>query len=373
MTSPRIEIDLSKIRHNTRSLVGRLKLRGITVTGVTKAVCGHPAIARAMLDGGVSGLAESRISNVQRMRQAGIAASIAMIRTPMPSQLEQIVRSCEISYNTQIDVIAALADVAVQAGLVQNIILMVEMGDMRDGILPEDLGTVAKKVVGMKGVALKGIGTNYACLSGVVPGDCEMTALSALADETEGLCGPFLEVVSGGNSANLPWALGTRATGRVNDLRLGEAILLGVDPVTGEQIDGLHADAFTLVAEVIEEKIKPKPVPVSPGVPALAILRLISDSAAVSRSILAIGKQDTNVQGLSMPQGVSYQGATSDHLVVETFHSALRVGSELKFQMNYSALMQAMAAPDITTTLLKDTYRPTARHPRNKNPHLAIV
>ena len=40
MTTPWIEVDLSKIRHNTRYLVERLKARGITVTAVTKAVCG---------------------------------------------------------------------------------------------------------------------------------------------------------------------------------------------------------------------------------------------------------------------------------------------------------------------------------------------
>ena len=40
-----------------------------------------------------------------------------------------------------------------------------------------------------------------------------------------------LAVVSGGNSANLDWALATDDVGRINELRLGESILLGTEPL----------------------------------------------------------------------------------------------------------------------------------------------
>ena len=109
MSCPRIEVDLDKIRRNTETVVRRLDARGIGVKGVTKAVCGHPAIAQAMLDGGAAGLAEARISNVQRLRAAGMAGPITLIRTPMLSQADQVVQSCETSYNTEILVISALA------------------------------------------------------------------------------------------------------------------------------------------------------------------------------------------------------------------------------------------------------------------------
>ena len=84
MTCPRVEVDLRKICQNTEIVVRRLKTRGITVTGVTKAVCGHPAIAQAMLDGGALGLAEARITNVQRLRKAGITDPITL---PMRSRI----------------------------------------------------------------------------------------------------------------------------------------------------------------------------------------------------------------------------------------------------------------------------------------------
>ena len=233
MTAPRIEIDLSKIRHNTQCLVARLKSRGHKVTPVTKAVCGHPKLAQAMLDGGAVGLAEARISNVERLRKAGITSSISLIRTPMPNQASQVVRSCDTSYNSEMEVIARLADAARKARSVHRIMLMVEMGDMRDGIMPENVEDIARQITTMPGVILTGIGANFACLSGTLPDAAKMTALSAIASDIEAAGRFVLETVSGGNSANLPWALGPHSTKRINNLRRGEAILLGVEPVSG--------------------------------------------------------------------------------------------------------------------------------------------
>jgi predicted amino acid racemase len=373
MSCPRIEVDLGKIRGNTQTIAGRLGLRGIGVTGVTKAVCGHPAIAQAMLDGGASGLADARISNVQRLRSAGMTGPITLIRTPMISQADEVVQSCEASYNTEMLVIAALAATAIRKGAVHGIVLMVEMGDQRDGILPENLADIAQQVMQMSGVALKGIGANFACLSGLAPTTLQMAAFCDLANEVEGVCGPFLKIVSGGNSANLPWALGEHATGRVNDLRLGEAILLGVEPVSGDQISGMHTDAFTLVAEVIETNAKPPPSPIALIDPTTGRLRFETTSAASARMILAMGHQDTDILGLSMPVGSTLIGATSDHLVIGTPRSLPTVGSEVRFQMNYNALMHAMAAPDIEVKLLGDPPTRPSRHTQGKVDYLALV
>lgn len=373
MSCPRIEVDLNKILRNTQTIVGRLGPRGIGVTGVTKAVCGHPAIAQAMLDGGAVGLADARISNVQRLRQAGITSPVTLIRTPMLSQIDQVVQSCEASYNTEIAVIAALASAAIRKDKVHGIILMVEMGDRREGILSEKVAEFAQQVMTMRGVALKGIGANFACLSGIAPTASQMASLCALANEIEGVCGPFLNIVSGGNSANLPWALGEHATGRVNDLRLGEAILLGVDPVSGDRIGGMHTDAFTLVAEVIEMGAKPAPFPIALVDPTLVKLRIVPTSGVSTRLILAIGHQDTDISGLSMPVGSTLIGATSDHLVIESIRSPPKLGSEVRFQMNYSALMHAMAAPGIEVKLLDDQNARQPRHTQGKSARLTLV
>ncbi|MFQ6551900.1 alanine/ornithine racemase family PLP-dependent enzyme [Aestuariibius insulae] len=373
MSCPRIEVDLSKIRVNTQTVVRRLGPRGIGVTAVTKAVCGHPAIAKAILDGGALGLTDARINNVQRLRQAGITCPVTLIRTPMLSQVDEVVQFCEASYNTEIAVIAALASAAIRKDKVHGIILMVEMGDRREGILPENVAEVAQQVMTMEGVALTGIGANFACLSGIAPSASQMASLCDLANEVEGVCGPFLKTVSGGNSANLPWALGDRTTGRINDLRLGEAILLGVDPTSGDQIGGMYTDAFTLVAEVIETGVKPAPFPIALTDPTTERLRTVTSRGASARMILAMGHQDTDILGLSMPVGSTLIGATSDHLVIGTSRSMKQVGSEVRFQMNYNALMHAMAAPDIEVKLLGDPPTRLSRRAQGKVEHLALV
>ena len=374
MSTPRIEVDLNKIRDNTRTVVERLKTRGISVTGVTKAVCGLPAVAQAMLDGGAVGLADARIANVRKLRAAGLTCPITLIRTPMLSQVDQVVQSCEVSYNTEIVAIAALAAAAIRRGRVHGIILMVEMGDQREGILPENLGAIAQQVVQMPGVALKGIGANFACLSGIAPTAATMSDLCDLANETEGRCGPFIETVSGGNSSNLPLVLSDPSISRINDLRVGEAILQGVDPVSGDRLKGLHTDAFTLIAEVIETESKPVPSPDCLVDAALIRrLRLVSIGDDATRVILAIGHQDTDISGLSLPLGCTLIGATSDHLVISAHQKRPQVGSEMRVRMNYSALMQAMAAPDIETKLLHDWAITQVPPPRTKVQRLALI
>ncbi|TRD18925.1 alanine/ornithine racemase family PLP-dependent enzyme [Palleronia caenipelagi] len=347
MSAPRVEIDLSKIRQNTETLVGRLKTRGIGVTGVTKAVCGLPAVAQAMLDGGAVGLADARLGNVIRLRNAGVSRHITLIRTPLLSQTDQVVRVCDASYNTEMVVITALAAAAIRQGTVHGINLMIELGDLREGILPEDLSAIAEQVLDMPGVSLTGIGANFGCLGKIAPDAAKMAILTSLAEEIENLCCTCLQTVSGGNSANLTLAFRGQQPSRINDLRLGESILLGVDPLSRAHIVGMHRDAFALVAEIIETDTKPDSAQICAADTALSGRGLNPTEKVGNRLILALGHQDTDIFGLSMPPGYSLVGATSDHLVIGTNREVPRVGSEVRFQMAYSALMRAMAAPDI--------------------------
>ena len=373
MTSPRVEIDLGKIQANARYLVRRLRARGISVTGVTKAVCGHPDVAGAMLDGGVASLADARIANLFRMRTAGITCPISMIRAPLLSEMKDVIQYCDTSYNTEIDTILKLGAAAKKLGTSHDLILMIEMGDMREGILRENLNDFVTRVIATPGVALKGIATNFACMGNVVPTGRDMAMLSRLATQVEGACGPFLELVSGGGSANLLWALGEGSTGRINNLRLGEAILLGTDPVTGQPITGLHTDAFTLIAEVIETRDKPSSIPPASIAPELGMLKLVQSDAHRTRIILAVGQQDTDASGLTFPPGIAFIGATSDHTVIGTSSSAMSVGSKMKMGMNYSALARAMSAPDVAKIVHCKKMMNRSSRNRESHPVLTLV
>ncbi len=214
-------------------------------------------MATALLAGGVAGIGESRIENVEALRDAGITAPITLIRSPMLSQVDRVVRHADTSLNSERSVISALSDAAGRQDRHHGVVLMVELGDLREGVLPADLEPLARLVLALPRVTLQGIGTNLACQSGVAPDRDNMAELSALADQLATSLGTDLAVVSGGNSANLDWALGGSAVGRINDLRLGEALLLGCEPLGRRPVAGLRTDAFLLVAEVIEVKVKP--------------------------------------------------------------------------------------------------------------------
>lgn len=171
--------------------------------------------------------------------------------------------------------------------------------------------------------------------------------LSELADSIEATLGLSIDIVSGGNSANLEWALSGAEIGRINDLRLGEAILLGCETLHRQPIDGLHTDAITLCAEVIEAKVKPSKPSGTIAQTAFGEAPPVTDRGLVTQAILAVGQQDIDPSGLQAPTGIIVLGASSDHLILESDELKLSVGTEVTFQLNYSALVRAMTSPFI--------------------------
>lgn len=361
MTAPRLEIDLDKIHDNARNLVEVLGELGISVTGVTKASLGSTEIADVLLNAGVSGLGDSRIENIQAMDRAGVPASMTLIRSPMKSQVERVVRYADVSFNTELDVIKELSVAARSAGRSHGVVLMVELGDLREGIMPSDVEGILQKVLQLPNIELAGIGTNLACRSGVVPDAENMAELSALANALEATFGLKLAIVSGGNSANLEWAINGGNPGRINDLRLGESILLGREPLYRKPIPGLHTSAITLVAEVIESKLKPSLPKGTLAQTAFGEQSVATDRGTVAQSILALGRQDIEPLGLRAPCGIKILDASSDHLIVAGAHR-LRIGSEVTFQLDYSALLRAMTSPFVSKVIVNaSTLRPTAQ------------
>ncbi|MDC0650293.1 alanine/ornithine racemase family PLP-dependent enzyme [Candidatus Puniceispirillum sp.] len=352
MGAPRLDIDLRKLHHNAHTLVRRFGVKGVSVTGMTKAVLGLPDVAKVFLDAGVCALGDSRVENVENMRKAGIKAPIILTRSPMLSQIERAVVNADISFNTEIDVICALSDAAQKVGLVHGIVLMVELGDLREGIMPDNVERIVRKTLELPNIEFKGIGTNLACRSGVSPDAKNMSTLSALADSIDAIFGVEMEIVSGGNSANIEWAFGDADMGRVNNLRLGEAILLGRNPLTRTPIEGLYTDSFQVAAEVIESKVKPsqpwgKIAQSAFGSPPENI-----NQGDIHQVLLAIGEQDIDEDGLTSSPKVTILGVSSDHLILNAGNSELSVGDEVTFQLNYSALVRAATSPFVVKSIV---------------------
>ncbi|MCW2497316.1 alanine/ornithine racemase family PLP-dependent enzyme [Jatrophihabitans sp.] len=348
MTGPRLEIDLEAIAHNTRVLVDRLTPVGIRVTGVGKSSLGSPTVAAAMLRGGAHGIGDSRFENLRRLYDSGCTAPLTLIRSPLLSQVEQVVRYAGTSLNTEPVVLDALSAAAEAQHTTHDVVIMVELGDLREGVAVSDALALARSVSRRAGLRLAGLGTNLACQCGVVPDEQNMAVLSRLAEEVEQHCGP-ITTVSGGNSANLAWALSGADTGRVNDLRLGEAIMLGTEPLQRTPIEGLRQDTVTLHAEIIELQDKPAQPWGAIGQTAFGDQPPRPGTGTVRQAILGLGRQDVDPDGLTPPAGATILGTSSDHLVLDVSDLGLAVGEELAFGLNYSALVRAMTSPFVTT------------------------
>ena len=358
MSLPRLEIRIDLIRHNAEILVGRLAQRGIEVCGVTKATLGSAEVARELLAAGVTSLGESRIDNVEHLRQRGIEAEIMLIRSPPMSQVDRVVASTDVSLNTELAVIEHLSASARRQQRNHAIILMVELGDLREGIMPSDLLEVVEQVLDLPGITLRGIGTNLACQSGVIPDASNMGQLTDLTESVEAAFGLKLSVISGGNSASLGWALSPESSiGRVSQLRLGEAILLGRNPTDRMGIDGLHTDAIALLGEVIESKDKPMVPAGTRGQSAFGAAKQTQGADGTEeRIIVALGRQDIDPEGIVAPLPLTSLGASSDHLVLTSMAlEPAAVGSVIRFTLDYSALLRAMTSPFVARRFLQDS------------------
>ncbi|MEO1299877.1 MAG: alanine racemase, partial [Cyanobacteria bacterium J06636_16] len=124
---PRIEIALSKIRYNARILSELYGQKGISLMGVSKATLGEPAIAEAMIQGGVKFIADSRIENIQKMKNAGIETHFVLLRTAL-SQAEAVIRHVDVSLNTELETVRELSYYAKMYSTLHQIIIMVELG-----------------------------------------------------------------------------------------------------------------------------------------------------------------------------------------------------------------------------------------------------
>ncbi|GGJ65012.1 putative amino acid racemase [Anoxybacillus voinovskiensis] len=343
--TPRVEIDLHKIRHNASVLKKLYEKKGVQVTAVVKGVDASIEIAKTLVESGITSLADTKISRLRRLKATRLNATLMLLRTPALSEVASVVQVADISMNTELDVIRALANEAAKQQKKHSIILMVEMGDLREGVMPEDLPAMIEEVLKLPNIQLVGLGTNFACFGGVIPTEQKMCEFSSIVKQIQKRFSLFLPYVSGGNSANYHWVKQTKDVGTVNHIRLGESIFLGRETVNGTPIPGLYQDAFCLVAEVIEAKTKPSVPFGERGRNAFGETITFGDRGLIRRAIVGIGRQDVFVPGLTPLLPIDILGASSDHIILDTKNIELKVGDEVKFNVDYGALISLMTSP----------------------------
>jgi len=342
MKCPRLEIKLKKIKKNASLIKKRCSTLGIECVGITKGFCAYPAIARAYLDGGINKFGDSRLINLKRLNNAKVLGEKYLIRIPMLSEVSEVIKQADISLNSEIEVIKALGKEAECQNKVHRVILMVDVGDLREGVMPERVLSIVKKIICLPGIKFIGLGSNVGCFGGILPSLKNIMLLIQLADSIKEKFNIPVEIFSGGSTCTLKLLEEGKLPSEINQLRIGEAIVLGTDTTGNRRIKGLHQDTIRVVAEIIELKKKPS-VPIGEiGKDAFGNVPKFRNKGIRKRAILALGRQDVPLEGL-IPEdnNIEILGASSDHLILDVTDSNdnFYIGKKLAFKINYIGML----------------------------------
>jgi predicted amino acid racemase len=348
----RIIIDSEAIRENYLKVKQWVSEHGASITVVTKALCGHLGTIRTLADMGVSSIADSRLQNLQEMTDHDLGFEKWFLRPPSQSQLKEVVSLTDVSLNTELETVKKLNLIAEEMGLVHRVILMIELGDLREGILPGALVKLYNEVFHLDSIEILGIGANLGCFSGTVPSVDQLMQLILYRELLELKFQKDLPVISAGSSVVLPFLLEGQVPSAINHFRVGESILLGTDLIGGGTLDGLRDDAFILEAEVIEMKEKSL-TPSGETLDELAPFKTGEEPVPEERTpgqrgyraVVTVGGLDTDISGLIPVNGL-YQiaGASSDVTVLNIGDNSegLRTGDTVCFKMGYSTMVRLM-------------------------------
>ena len=348
MQYPIIEIDLKKMKFNASKIAKLCSSKGIEIVGITKSFCGHPEIAKALVEGGVDILGDSRINNIKRYKELKVKKML--VRIPMISQVDEVVELCDISLNSEIKTIRGLSNAAMKKGKVHKVILMFDVGDLREGFFDEELFIKSVDEINkLKGVELIGIGTNVGCFSGVIPSSVNMERLIKIKEKINDKYNINLQIVSVGNSSILHLMEKNKMPVEINQIRIGAAIGLGIG-LNDEKIEGFCHDAYKLKAEIVEIKEKPS-VPIGEvGLDAFGNIPIFEDRGIRKRAICALGKQDVDFHKI-IPENdeIAILGGSSDHLILDITDckEPLDIGDIVTFNLTYVGVLNAMTSAHV--------------------------
>ena len=344
--NPRLEINVGKIAGNTAQVAQKAGANGVNIVGVTKVCCGAPEVARAVKQGGAAMLGDSRLENIARMKEAGIPGPYMLIRIPMQSAAAETVRLADYCLLSDVVTGRILGAEARRQGKTMHVVIMVDVGDLREGFWPNQIPGAVTELAAVEGLAIAGLGVNLTCYGAISPDENNLGLLISLAEEIRKNNKLELPIISGGNSSSLGMLWEGKLPGGINQLRIGEGIMLGCETLERAPLPGLHTDVFTAVAEIVEVREKPS-LPIGRiAQDVFGNVPVFEDRGIHQRAILALGRQDVIFDGLQpLDAGVEILGGSSDHLLVEISGRKAAVGEELRFRPDYGAVLTLNTSP----------------------------
>lgn len=338
----------NKLAHNYKMLHDWFLENQIEWGVVSKLLCGNKTFLEELVKLGVSEFHDTRITNLKMVKKVAPKAQTVYIKPPAKRNIPNVIKFADVSFNTDLTTIQLLSEEAGRQNKVHKIIIMVEMGDLREGVLGDHLMDFYQQVCNLPNINIVGLGTNLNCLNGIMPSEDKLIQLSLYKQLIEAKFNIRIPWISGGTSVTVPLLLKKQLPKQINHFRVGEILFFGLDLFTNETIEGMSNDVFRLYTEIIELYEKPK---VPSGEQGFNVSGETPEypeedyGKSSFRAILDVGLLDCNPQYLIPDDdSITIIEASSDMLVldVDQNEAGYKVGDQITFKLKYMGVLGLM-------------------------------
>ena len=337
-----------RLKRNYDYLDKLFSSNGVEWAVVSKLLCGSKPYLKELLSLGVKEICDSRIRNLKTIKKLNPEVQTVYIKPPANDEIQQTIKYADVSFNSETAIIRKLSKEAVKQNKIHKIIIMIELGDLREGIMGEHLTEFYSKIFELPNIEIAGIGSNLNCLSGVMPSQDKYIQLSLYKQLIEAKFDKKIPWVTGGTSVVIPLLMNRQLPKAVNHFRVGETLFFGLNLVTGKVIDGMERDVFKLYSDIIEITEKPKvPIGVLAENPSGQVHEVDEkDFGATSkRAILDLGLLDVSPDYL-IPDDPEMKvvNASSDMLVLDLGNNerGYKVGDKVSFSLKYMGALSLL-------------------------------
>lgn len=343
-----ITLNTEKLAQNYEFLNHLFDRHEIEWAVVAKLLCGNETFLKSLLSVVDTDICDSRLSNLKKIKELSPETKTVYIKPPAKRLAASIVKYADVSFNSELETIKALSEEAFKQNKTHRIVIMIEMGELREGIMADSLPDFYEEVLKFPNIEVSGIGTNLKCLNGILPDREKLSRLVSYRRNTEKRFKKKIPYISAGSSVTIPLISKDNVPEGINHFRVGESLFFGTDVFNDNFIKGMHKDVFTLTAEVIEMIEKPM-VPtgkVGKNLTGESPEYNDEDRGKTSlRAIVDLGVLDIDVkQVYPLTEGIEVLGASSDMMILNITDDKidLKVGDELDFGVSYLAVLRAM-------------------------------
>lgn len=350
-------IRTKKIQDNIAFLSEYFSKKNIRWSLVTKVFSGDKTFLKTVLTPetirSLDSVGDSRLTSLRNLKEVNPEMRTIYIKPPAKIYAEEVVKYADISLNSSLETIQALNEAAGKAGKVHQVIIMIELGELREGVNREDLMGFYQQIFELPFIEVIGLGSNLGCMYGVIPTYDKLLQLVLYKELISAKFNKELQFISGGSSITLPLLEQGTVPREVNHYRIGEAAFFGISPFDNKNFPGLAVDTFEFRANIIEldeKEMVPDGIMSDGNVGHTA---QYSDKNAGDFSIKAIldfGMLDVDRSDIEpLNEDLSFVGITSDMLVVdlgenqdEQGNQKYKVGDQVTFKPSYMAVARLL-------------------------------